>query len=320
MPSSSYACYALLAVTRPLRIEFPGAYYHVMNRGLARHRTFLGPADYRAFVRLLAEVAERWQVKVFAYCCMPNHYHLLLQTPLGNLARVMRHLDGVYAQRFNRSHERDGPLFRGRYKSIIIDAETYLLQVVRYIHLNPVKVHLADDPRQYAWSSHRLYGVRESPTWLARGLVLSHFSDLADFERFVAAGNERSLEAFYRRKRWSPFLGDRAFVMWALAKTKLSAEHTRAHKTPHFPDIEAVVEGICQRMGVKEELAFSSRRGVSNVPRDLAIYMAGRIAGFPYSEICRHFGLRRKSAVSQVIYRTSRLLAQNRQLQKIIAS
>ncbi len=251
---------------------------------------------------------------------MSNHYHLLVQTPLGNLSRVMMHLDGVYAQRFNRTHGRDGPLFRGRYKAILVEADTYLLQVVRYIHLNPVAAGLADDPKDYPWSSHRLYRMREAPVWVARRFVLAHFDDLLHFERFIAEGNDRTLEAFYRRKRWSPFLGDRAFITWVLAKAKLSAEHARAEKTPQFPTIAAVAEAICQRMGVRVEPTLSSTQGVRNVPRALAIYVAGRIAGFPYSDICHYFGLRRHSAVSQAAHRTSLLLAQNPKLRKIIDS
>lgn len=100
-------------MARPLRIEFPGAYYHVMSRGLERRRIFLTSGDHRTFFDLLADVAQRWQVKVFAYCCMPNHYHILLQTPLGNLSRVMRHIDGVYTQRFNRARQRDGRCSEG---------------------------------------------------------------------------------------------------------------------------------------------------------------------------------------------------------------
>ena len=307
------------AVTRPLRIEFPGAYYHVMNRGLEHRHTFLTTGDHRRFVELLADVARRWQARIFAYCCMPTHYHLLLQTPLGNLSRVMRHVDGVYTQRFNRAHPRDGPLFRGRYKSILVDAETYLLQLVRYIHLNPVKARLVSDPGAYAWSSHRCYRTREGPAWLARALILAHFETRQAFARFVAEGNDRSLEAFFQRKRWSPFLGDAAFAAWALAKARLSSEHPRAHTTPQFPSIQAVVETISQKMGIPAAEVLSSQRGVHNTALDLAIYTAGRIAGFPYAEICQYFGLNRKSVVSQAAARTARLLTKTPKLRKIVA-
>lgn len=136
-------------MSRPLRILYPGAVYHVMNRGLAKRATFLEEADHARFVELLEDLAQRWRVRIFAYCCMTTHFHLLLQTPDPNLPRIMRHLGGLYTQRFNRTYGRDGPLFRGRYKAIVVQAEAYLLQVVRYIHLNPVAADLTHDPGAY---------------------------------------------------------------------------------------------------------------------------------------------------------------------------
>ena len=116
-------------MARPLRIQYPGAVYHVMNRGVSRQRVFLGRGDYEAFIKTVSEIHDRWGVEVFAYCLMGNHYHLCLRTPEGNLSRVMRHLDGIYTQRCNRLHRRDGALFRGRYKAIVVDKDTYLAQV-----------------------------------------------------------------------------------------------------------------------------------------------------------------------------------------------
>jgi len=120
-------------MTRPLRIEYPGAYYHVMNRGLSHVEVFVEDRDREQFFILIGELTRLWGVRVYAYCLMDTHYHLLLQTPKGELSRAMRHLDGIYTLRFNRSRGRDGPLFRGRYKAILIDAEEYFLAVARYI-------------------------------------------------------------------------------------------------------------------------------------------------------------------------------------------
>jgi putative transposase len=125
-------------MARPSRIEYPGAVYHIMSRGSGRQKVFLSRSDYRGFLRTVSEAHDLWGIEVFAYCLMPNHYHLCVRTPRGNLSRVMRHVDGLYTQRFNRSHKRDGSLFRGRYKAIVVDANECLMAVVRYIHLNPV--------------------------------------------------------------------------------------------------------------------------------------------------------------------------------------
>ena len=138
-------------MARPLRIEYPGAFYHVMNRGQSRRNIFIEDKGRQSFLDLLAEIVRLWKVKIYAYCLMDNHYHVLLSTPAGGLSRAMRHLDGIYTQRFNRAHHRDGPLFRGRYKAILIDAEEYFLSVVRYIHQNPLGVRGVVDMDRYRW-------------------------------------------------------------------------------------------------------------------------------------------------------------------------
>jgi len=141
-------------MARPLRIEYPGAYYHVMNRGLSHRDIFLEDKGRESFLDLLSDITRLWKVEIYAYCLMNNHYHLLLSTPAVGLARAMRHLDGIYTQKFNRVHHRDGPLFRGRYKAILIDAEAYFLSVLRYIHRNPVGAGSVRDMDRYRWSSH----------------------------------------------------------------------------------------------------------------------------------------------------------------------
>ena len=154
-------------MSRPLRIQYPGAVYHIMNRGRARQPTFVDETDYRAFLETLAEAHRQWGIEMFAYCLMGNHYHLCLRTPMGNLSRIMRHVDGIYTQRFNRRHRRDGTLFRGRYKGILIDADEYLAAVVRYIHLNAVEAGLVKMPEEYRWASHQFYlKAKGTPGWL----------------------------------------------------------------------------------------------------------------------------------------------------------
>ena len=169
-------------MARPLRIQYPGAVYHVMNRGSSRQKVFLETRDYEVFINTIGELHNRWRVEVFAYCLMGNHYHVCLRTPEGNLARVMRHLDGLYTQRFNRLHRRDGALFRGRYKAILVDKDNYLAQVVRYIHLNPLGASLVREPQSYLWSSHRLYlRPKEIPKWLQIEEVMAEFENAAGF-------------------------------------------------------------------------------------------------------------------------------------------
>ena len=131
-------------MARPLRIQYPGAIYHVMNRGTNRLPTFFSDDHKQMFLGVLSDAVNTWDLRVHAFCLMNNHYHLLLETPLGNLSRAMRHIDGVYTQRFNKATGRDGPLFRGRYKSLLVQKETYFLALVRYIHMNGEKYFFTD--------------------------------------------------------------------------------------------------------------------------------------------------------------------------------
>ncbi len=144
-------------MARPLRIQYPDAWYHVINRGRRGESVFEKKEDYLAFIDLLKDIGDMWNARVAAYCLMSSHYHLLIQTPGANLSRCMRHINGVYTQRFNRAHGCDGHLFRGRYKSILVDADSYLLELVRYIHRNPLDAGLVDRLDSYAWRSHKVY-------------------------------------------------------------------------------------------------------------------------------------------------------------------
>jgi len=144
-------------MSRPLRIQYKDAWYHIMNRGRRGECIYLNSDDFGLFVELLKESSDQWAVNIAAYCLMSNHYHLLIQTPHANLSRFMRHVDGVYTQRFNRRHKYDGQLFRGRYKSILVGEDNYLLELVRYIHFNPVKAGLVEKPEDYQYSSYPMY-------------------------------------------------------------------------------------------------------------------------------------------------------------------
>ena len=161
-------------MSRPLRIEYEDAWYHVMNRGRRREEVFTCKQDYKVFVELLQETVEKWNLRVSSYCLMPNHYHLFVQTPDSNISRCMRHIDGVYTQRFNRRHQIDGQLFRGRYKAMLVDADNYLLELVKYIHRNPLRAGIVAKVGDYPWSSHREYAFPANKgNWLYKEFVLS---------------------------------------------------------------------------------------------------------------------------------------------------
>ena len=144
-------------MSRPLRIDYPGAWHHVMNRSRKKTDLYCSGDDYSMFHALLKETSAMYNLNVAAYCMMPTHYHLLVQSSDGNLARCMRHLNGIYTQRYNIRHNCDGTLFRGRYKSVLVQDDSHLLELVRYIHRSPVKAKLSKTPGDYKWSSHNGY-------------------------------------------------------------------------------------------------------------------------------------------------------------------
>ncbi|MCP3955600.1 MAG: transposase, partial [Desulfobacterales bacterium] len=191
----------------------------------ARRGQVLYPAkeDMGTFVDLLKETATMFNLRVSAYCLMPTHYHLLVQTPDANLARCMRHLNGVYTQRYNVCNKCDGTLFRGRYKSILVDADSYLLELVRYIHRNPLRAGLVGKIDQYAWSSHKGYLLDDSKwEWLHKDFALKMLSkyravQIRKYKQFVEKQDAEQLVSFFEKANLPSMLGGKKFIKWVKA-------------------------------------------------------------------------------------------------------
>jgi putative transposase len=279
-------------MARPLRIQYPGAVYHIMNRGGSRQKILLEEQDHEAFLNTIGEIHDRWGVEVFAYCLMENHYHLCLRTPEGNLSRVMRHLDGLYTQRFNRLHRRDGALFRGRYRAIVVDKDSYLAQVVRYIHLNPLEAGLVREPQAYVWSSHRFYlRPKEAPKWLRIEEVMGEFQSIAGFHEFVLEGNEAALEEFYKKGRQSPILGEEEFRERLIEKPiRVDREHPRHERSAVRPSVDKVLKTLAKRYGVKVENLMKGKRGKDNEARKVGMYLVKELCDLRLQEIAERFG------------------------------
>ncbi len=201
-------------MSRPLRIEYPGALYHVTARGDGREHIFLDNGDRMIFLALCADVVGRFGWLCHAYCLMDNYYHLIVETPEANLGRGVRHLNGVYTQRFNRTHERAGHVFQGRYKAILVEKEAYLLELARHIVLNPVRAGLTDDVAAWGWSSYRATaGLQRKPAFLTTSWLLGRFGGPQAHEkyrRFVADGLEA--ESPWRRLATAQVLGGAEFL------------------------------------------------------------------------------------------------------------
>jgi REP-associated tyrosine transposase len=286
-------------MSRPLRIQYEGAVYHVINRGTARQAIFLDEEDDRVFLNTLAEAHRQWGIEVFAYCLMRNHYDVCLRTPRGNLSRVMRHVDGLYTQRFNRSHERDGSLFRGRYKAILVDGDEYLAQVVRYIHLNPVGAALVRYPEDYRWSSHRHYlQTKRRPPWLNTDTVLEQLGGSTAFHEFVLSGNEEALERFYQSGRQSPVLGGEEFVeRISRPPRQLAREHPRYQRRGVEASAQKVIRRVAEVYRVSKHEVLHGVRGKENEARKVAMYMVRRCCDQTLTETAGLFGLGSYGAV-----------------------
>ncbi|NOQ52717.1 MAG: addiction module toxin RelE [Desulfuromonadaceae bacterium] len=209
-------------MTRPLRIEFAGAVYHITSRGNAREDIFDDDSDRGMFLKTLGQAVERYNWLCHAYCLMDNHYHLLIETPETNLSAGMRHLNGVYTQAFNRAHNRDGHVFKGRFKAILVEKQCHLLELSRYVVLNPVRANMVAQPEHYPWSSYlATLGQAERPVFLTTEWLLGNFSDsLTDarqqYRQFVTEGMGQ-IESPWDKLSGQIFLGTDAFVQRAKA-------------------------------------------------------------------------------------------------------
>lgn len=276
-------------MARPLRIEFPGALYHITSRGDGREDIYRGKADRRVFLELLAEVCERFNWWGHAYCLMTNHYHLLIETPDGNLSKSMRHLNGVYTQRFNDLHERCGHVFQGRYKAIIVQKDAYLKELSRYIVLNPVRANMVPGPEDWPYSSYRAtIADAPCPDWLRRDWLLSAFADsehaaVAAYRRFVHEGIGQS--GPWQELKHQVFLGSDSFV-------------ERVRRTlPQDRDLSEVPQA--QRRKLPEPLPHYA---AMYADRDQAIAAAYASGGYTLKMIGEHFGLH-YSQVSRIVRR-----------------
>jgi len=308
-------------MARPLRIEYPDAWYHVMNRGRRGEDIFSDDQDYSIFTELLRETSEIWNVRIAAYCLMPNHYHMLVQTPAANISRSMRHLNGVYTQRYNRRHRCDGQLFRGRYKSILIGTESYLLQVVRYIHRNPLRAGLVKSLDVYKWSSHKGYlSITTKWDWLHKNYILSLLSKnrkdwLRSYRRWVSVAEEDEVGKKISGVKWPVCLGPQEFIDRIKEKygsEKINKEIPSSREL--LPDTNRIIDEVCRFYGVKDTEIIKKRRGKRNEARNAAIYLTRKLRLDTFKKIGDQYEIDNDRTVRSVFERMSKRLIADRDL------
>ena len=203
-------------MTRLLRLEFPGAINHVTSRGDRREAIYDDDEDRLSWLEILSKVCDRYNWRIHAYCLMDNHYHLIVETPDGNLSKGMRQLNGVYTQYYNRQHNRAGHVFQGRYKAILVDKEAYLLELCRYVVLNPVRAHMIKNMDDWVWSSYlSMTGDNAPPDWLEVDWILSQFSvqrNRAEEKYIIFVREGVGLAPIWNKLRHQIYLGDQQFI------------------------------------------------------------------------------------------------------------
>ena len=294
-------------MARPLRIEYPDAVYHVSNYGLDGQRVFPSAKYYEAFLEGLAETCARLNVEVHSFCLLRDQYHLLIKTPEGNLSRVMRQVDGLYTQSYQRMKGVEGSLFRGRYKAVLVQADKYLLPLSRYIHckLKP------KDRAGYDYSSYGYFTRKaKPPAWFNRDEILKQMKVAAAkramaYKRFVSKEVDEEMAGFYGKKNLSSVMGDAKFK--AAAKRKRSASSargvSRGANAKWRPSCKRIITAVAKQFKVSEASIYKAARGPGskNIPRWVAMYLCQELSAVTLQSIAKLFKLQRYGTVSTTV-------------------
>ena len=281
-------------MARPLRIEYEGAVYHITSRGNAGDNVYTSDSDRALFLKVLGQTVERYRWLCHAYCLMSNHYHLLIETPEPSLSRGMRHLNGVYTQSFNRAHRRMGHIFQGRFKAILFEKESHLLEVARYIVLNPVRAGMAKHPRDSPWSSYRAtVGEAQPLPFLSLDWLLEQFGSrrrqaVLAYREFVREGNDTPL---WDQLQGGALLGTEAFIEQMkplLHVATRSQEFIRNERLLGQPSLEQLFKDVDD----------------DRYLRDRRIFEAFRLHGHSLFQIQEHLGLH-YSTISRIAKRVA---------------
>ena len=304
-------------MARPLRILYPGALYHITSRGNERKAVFKSIRDREKFLEYLESAVEKYQALIHAYCLMDNHYHLLLETPSGNLPRIMRHINGAYTTYFNVKRDRSGHLFQGRYKAILVEKDEYAKELSRYIHLNPVRAKMVEFPEEYTWSSYQFYiGLKKAPKWLYRDFILGYFGNKMSeaqigYRGFVDSLTNKKYKSPLSEMVSSTILGSAAFVVFVKDNFLQGKMQDK-----NIPALSALADKV------KMEDIFDAVGSVFGKDgamfRNVQMYLIQRLTDEKLKDIGEHFGIG-ESGVSQACRRVKVKMKNDKKLAKTIS-
>jgi REP element-mobilizing transposase RayT len=308
-------------MARAWRIEYPGALYHVLSRGNERRDIFFDDRDRHLFLTTLGEMSQRFGVEIFAYALMPNHYHLLMRTHRPNLSRSMHWFGVTYTNRLNARHNRTGHLFQGRFKSILVENDAYLIQLSCYIHRNPLRAGMVERLADYPWSSYLAYAYGlKPPEWLSTELILSSFGGrskhLAYRQKVRAyAREEKSLWEDFRH---GLFLGSKGFIEQMRKKYLPENPHSELPQQRSLARLinpQELLERAAQEIGCDVEIVRRSRRisPTFRDDRDVLVYFMWTTGILTNAQIGQIFGLT-YSSISHIVKGVKDRLAYEREL------
>jgi len=303
-------------LARPLRVEYPKAFYHIIQRGNERGKIFTSDSDRERFLNYLEDLNIRYRIIFHTYCLMDNHYHLLIETPEANLIKAMHSLSTSYTTYFNKRNKRSGHLFQGRYKSILIQADEYLHHLSRYIHLNPVRANLVRDPEEYRWSSYGFFISKvKTPTWLKTDFILCCFDKdtqkaRALYKHFVLEGIGQQPSIIRENTKAGFILGNNDFIHWV--KETFIQHRQEDAEIPVLRQLRTRITPEEIKEKVEEEVKDE------RLARKLGIYFSRKYTCKKLKEIADIFGGIGDTGVSQIYRRVKEAIKKEKSLERLI--
>jgi REP element-mobilizing transposase RayT len=307
-------------MARPLRIEYEGAIYHVTARGNERGKIFFSKTDYERFKEYIAAAKLKFSLILHAYVLMANHYHLIIETPEKNLSKIMHYLNSSYTTYVNVKRKRSGHLFQGRYKAILVDKDNYLLELSRYLHLNPVRANMAQKPEEYFYSSYRSYVTGHSESIVSTDTILGMLAVKkreapVRYLNFVESAMGEEMPNPLQKVYGGMILGSKRFIRDALARVDFERVETpevcRGKALRCTFGIEEIISACCEHYGLTREEIMCSRRSES---RKACVYLIKRHTCATNREVAELFGTLSYSAVAKISQSVSKQLVVDNEL------
>jgi len=306
-------------MARPLRIEYPGAFYHIIQRGIERKKIFAQDIDKEKFLSYLGLAHLAYNAIIHTYILMDNHYHIILETPRGNVSKIMHYLNTSYAAYFNARNRRVGPLYQGRFKAILVQQDEYLHHLSRYIHLNPIRSGTVKSPEKYAWSSYRYFiASQQPPSWINIHFILSQFGNTSRkakrlYKQFVLDGIGHKRDIIKENTIKGCILGNEEFLKTILHRIKHkedpeipSLKKLKCKDEPTLAYIKRIVE---EKTGDEKRLA-----------RKLSLYLSRKHTSRKLNQIASFYGKITDAGVSQACKRIDKARERDKSLNRLLQS